>query len=137
MSLSDITGAVYTLSSSTAMNSSDNTIGQSNPAWVFPILFIPTRLYIEVIKLIKDIIRVQIMWFVRDEFLWGPFVAKFSSHSLVFSLASGMTETGVFSFQLLPASGRKMVPRGVYGSRGDPRQDRTIILMSQVPMHVW
>ncbi|GFY01448.1 tigger transposable element-derived protein 1 [Trichonephila clavipes] len=43
MSLSPIIGAVHSLSSSTAMNSSNNTIGQSNLAGVFRILFIPRK----------------------------------------------------------------------------------------------
>ncbi|GFT56716.1 hypothetical protein TNCV_1268501 [Trichonephila clavipes] len=82
------------------------------------------------------------MWFVREEFLWGQLSTKVFRPSPVLSLslpylASGMTETDVFSFHLHPASGRKGVSCRVKGFWGDPRQDRAITLKLQVPIHVW
>ncbi|GFW47188.1 hypothetical protein TNCV_56411 [Trichonephila clavipes] len=49
------------------------------------------------------------MWFVKEEFLWGPLSTKGVRPSPVLSLyplqLRGMTEAGIFSFQLHPASG--------------------------------
>ncbi|GFX50689.1 hypothetical protein TNCV_2722751 [Trichonephila clavipes] len=87
----------------------------------------------------KEILRVQMMWFVREEFLWGPLSTKVVRPSPVLSsaLSSFGDERLVLSSQLHPASTRKKrVPRGVKGCRGDPRQNHAIILKLQVPMHV-
>ncbi|GFU58704.1 hypothetical protein TNCV_932501 [Trichonephila clavipes] len=81
------------------------------------------------------------MWFERDEFLWGVrFQRRFSEHLPFFlSTLSSFRDQRPASLasSYIRLVGGKRVPCGVKDCRGDPRQDNAIILKLQVPMHVW
>ncbi|GFW15117.1 HTH_48 domain-containing protein [Trichonephila clavipes] len=93
------------------------------------------KLYIEVVKLLKEIIRVQMMWFVREEFLCSSFSAKVFQSSPVFSLSAlssfGNQRPVSLASSYIRLGGRKRVPHGVKGCRGDPRRDHAMILKLQ------
>ncbi|GFX52087.1 hypothetical protein TNCV_4654161 [Trichonephila clavipes] len=87
--------------------------------------------YIEVIKLIVEIIRVQMIWFVREEFSFGVRSQRRLSDHLISLPASGISRRCLFASSYILIVGKR-VPRSVKGCRGDPKRERAIILKLQL-----